>query len=921
MLCLVILILRTSLGVPSNLDLWDLASLQPFNFTVHNFYQLLPKNEACHQSGVHLTERLMYKDAKTLFAAIQTRFGGNEATKKTQKTLLKQMYKNFSVSSTESLAFIFNRLQKIVSQLAILDTMSFDDIYNNFKIIKQTVKGTASLSSSLNSQNMAFVSSLGSTNEVNTTYRVSTTSTQANTTSTQVSIANLSDATLNVNVEETSSNAMVDIDGAVFDWSFMADDEVPTNMALMAFLDSEEFQQPKFEGYRPKTSKNVSGDIPNEVNESPAVPLVKELVLDDKFEKKTIFPTIAKIEFVRAKQQEKPVRKPVKYAKMYSKTVPNVFNVESSSNKPRKDMSKILRPDAPIIEDWTSNSEEETKIESVPKQKEPSFVPASKHVKTPRISVKSKSDMETLSFLFDVQGNPQQALKDKGVIDSGCSRHMNGNIYFLLDFEEFNRGYVAFRRNPKGGKISGKDTECVVLSFDYKLSEKNHVLLRVPREKNMYNVDLKNVVPSGDLTCLFAKATLDESNLWHRRLGYINFKTMNKLVKGNLVRGLPSKIFENNHTCVACKKGKQHRAFCKSKLVSSVNHPLQRLHMDFYGPTFVKSLNKKSYCLVVTNDYSRFSWVFFLATKDETSTILKTFITGIENQINHEVKIIRCDNRIEFKNHDFNQLSRIKGIKREFSVARTPQQNGVAERKNRTLIEAARTMLADSLIPSPFRLRQLILPAMYKISKAFSIFNSRTRIVQETLHINFLENKPNVAWFGPKWMFDIDTLTQSMNYQPVVVRNQPTNNVGIKENLDAGKVKKETVPAQQYVLLLLWSTGLQDPHNTDHDVTDAASDVKENENEVHVSPSRSDKTKKHDDKAKRDAKGKSPVGSPIGIRDLRAEFEEFTINSTNRVIAASTLVTTARPNPTNSTNSFNTASPFDTVVSLNFRIT
>nr|GEV79025.1 hypothetical protein [Tanacetum cinerariifolium] len=94
------------------------------------------------------------------------------------------------------------------------------------------------------------------------------------------------------------------------------------------------------------------------------------------------------------------------------------------------------------------------------------------------------------------------------------------------------------------------------------LPDENHVLLRVSRENNMYNVDLKNIIPSGDLTCLFAKATLDESNLWHRRLCHINFKTMNKLVKGNLVRGLPSKLFENNHTCVACKKGKQHRASC-----------------------------------------------------------------------------------------------------------------------------------------------------------------------------------------------------------------------------------------------------------------------------------------------------------------------------------------------------------------------
>ncbi|GKB37141.1 putative ribonuclease H-like domain-containing protein [Tanacetum coccineum] len=124
--------------------------------------------------------------------------------------------------------------------------------------------------------------------------------------------------------------------------------------------------------------------------------------------------------------------------------------------------------------------------------------------------------------------------------------------------------------------------------------------------------------------------------------------------------------------------------------------------MDLFRPTSVRSINHKTYCLVVTDDYSRFSWVFFLATKDETSEILKTFITGIENQINHKVKIIRCDNRTEFKNNDMNQFCRMKGIKMEFSVARTPQQNGVAERKNRTLIRAARTMLADSLLPTTF---------------------------------------------------------------------------------------------------------------------------------------------------------------------------------------------------------------------------
>nr|GEX64568.1 hypothetical protein [Tanacetum cinerariifolium] len=315
-------------------------------------------------------------------------------------------------------------------------------------------------------------------------------------------------------------------------------------------------------------------------------------------------------------------------------------------------------------------------------------------------------------------GNPQQALRDKGVIDSGCSRHMTGNISYFFDFEELNGGYVAFGGNPKGGKITGKG----------------------------------------------------------------------KIKTGNLVRGLPTKVFENDNSCVACKKGKQHRAFCKSKPVSSVDQPLFRLHMDLFGPTFVKSIYKKSSCLVITDDYSRFTWVFFLATKDETCPILKTFITGLENQLSLKVKVIRSDNGTEFKISDLHQFCGLKGIKRKFNVPKTPQQNGIAERKNRTLIEAARTMLEDSLLPIPFwaeavntayhlgkfqgKVDERFLVGYYVCSKAFRVFNSRTRIIQETLHVNFLETKPNVAGTGPAWLFDIDSLSGTMNYHPVTVENQ-----------------------------------------------------------------------------------------------------------------------------------------------------
>ncbi|GJY51790.1 hypothetical protein Tco_0442637 [Tanacetum coccineum] len=119
---------------------------------------------------------------------------------------------------------------------------------------------------------------------------------------------------------------------------------------------------------------------------------------------------------------------------------------------------------------------------------------------------------------------PQLELQEKGVIDSGCSRHMTRNQSYLSDYEEIDGRFVAFGGDPKGGKINGKDTECVVLSPDFKLLDENHVLLRVPRKDNMYSVDLKNIVPSRGLTYLFANATLDESNLWHRRWKRISEK-------------------------------------------------------------------------------------------------------------------------------------------------------------------------------------------------------------------------------------------------------------------------------------------------------------------------------------------------------------------------------------------------------------
>jgi transposase InsO family protein len=323
-----------------------------------------------------------------------------------------------------------------------------------------------------------------------------------------------------------------------------------------------------------------------------------------------------------------------------------------------------------------------------------------------------------------------------------------------------------------------------------------------------------------------AKASLDESTKWHRRMAHVNFKTINKLSKLGLVQGLPSKVFTNEHNCVACNKGKQHRASYKAiTAVSTISEPLQLLHMDLFGPTPFRSIDHKYFCLVITDDYSRFCWVFFLKTKDETTPILKEFITLIENQLNKKVKGIRCDNGTEFKNVILIELCKSKGIKkRDYSTPRTPQQNGVAERKNKTLIEAARSMLADSKlltmfwteavsttcyvlnrvpitrphVKTPYELLtgkvpdiRYLKPFGCKVtilntsdilgkfdgkanegyivgysthSKAYRVYNLHAKKIEETLNLRFLEDQPNVQGQGHTWYFDLDYLTDHLGY-------------------------------------------------------------------------------------------------------------------------------------------------------------
>nr|GEW03206.1 putative ribonuclease H-like domain-containing protein [Tanacetum cinerariifolium] len=381
--------------------------------------------------------------------------------------------------------------------------------------------------------------------------------------------------------------------------------------------------------------------------------------------------------------------------------------VETLNAKTSENVPKVVKNDngALIIKDRKSDVEDE----SVPQ---------------PKIEKKTvKPSVAKIEF-----GDPKMDLQEKEVIDSGYSRHMTGNMSYLIDYKKIDRGYVDFGGNPKGGKITSK--------------------------------------------------------------GAIR--------------------------------------------------------------------------IVVTDDYSRFTWVFFLSTNDKTSGILKSFITRIKNLVNHKVKVIRCDKGTEFKNKDMNLFCKMKGIMRQYSVARTPQQNRVAERRNGILIVAAKTMLANSKLPTtfwaeavntacyvqnrilvtkphnktpyelfhgktlmlifirPFGCPVIILNTIdhlgkfdrkadegffvgYSLnSKALRVFNSSTRIVEETLHTRFSDNTPNIIGSGPSWLFDIDALTKKMNYQPVVAGTQSNGNtepkssqeIGFKSSNDDGK-KVNEAPRQE----------------------------------------------------------------------------------------------------------------------------
>ncbi|GJY81995.1 retrovirus-related pol polyprotein from transposon TNT 1-94 [Tanacetum coccineum] len=275
--------------------------------------------------------------------------------------------------------------------------------------------------------------------------------------------------------------------------------------------------------------------------------------------------------------------------------------------------------------------------------------------------------------------------------------------------------------------------------------EKNRIvggtdILKGSRSTNLYTISIDEMMKSSPI-CLLSKASKSKSWLWHRRLNHLNFGTINDLARKDLVRGLPRLKFEKDHLCSACQLGKSKKFSHRPKSENTNMEVLHTLHMDLCGPMRVQSIKGKKYILVIVDDYSRFTWVKFLRSKDETPEFVINFLKQIQLGLNKTVRFIRTDNGTEFVNQVMSEYYEGVGIFHQKSVPRTPQQNGVVERRNRTLVEAARTMMIFSKAPM-FLWAEAVATACYTQNRSL-IHTRHNKTPYELVH----EKKPDLTFF------------------------------------------------------------------------------------------------------------------------------------------------------------------------------
>nr|GEZ20003.1 hypothetical protein [Tanacetum cinerariifolium] len=316
------------------------------------------------------------------------------------------------------------------------------------------------------------------------------------------------------------------------------------------------------------------------------------------------------------------------------------------------------------------------------------------------------------------------------IVGFGCSKHMTGNLKLLINFVEKFMGTVKFGNDQIASILRYGDLVqgAVTIKRVYYVEGLNHNLFFVGqfcdadlevafRKSTCFIHDLKgNDLLTGsrgmDLhsitlqhtncpnpICLMAKATSSQAWLWHHRLFYLNFDTINLLSENDIVVGLLKLKFVKDHMCSSYELGKAKWKSFHTKLTPSSKRRLQLLHMDLCGPMRVASINGKRYVLVIIDDYSRYTWTHFLRSKDETPEVLINFLRLVQRGLQAQVKVVQTDKGTEFLNKTLHAYFDAEEILHQTSVARTPEQNGVVERRNYTLVEVARTMLSAAKVP------------------------------------------------------------------------------------------------------------------------------------------------------------------------------------------------------------------------------
>ncbi|GJS72068.1 retrovirus-related pol polyprotein from transposon TNT 1-94 [Tanacetum coccineum] len=781
---------------------------------------------------------------------------GNEATKKTQKTLLKQQYENFSASSTEALDSIFNRLQKIVSRLAILadiETMSIDDLYKNFKIVEQDVKKYVGASSG--AQNLAFMTapSTSSINDVNTdslAYEVSTVCPNINTACPQVSTANFSDNTVYAfMVENPNGSNLLQHDLEQIHEDDLEAMDLMWQLSLLSMRAKRECRAPRIEEGQFRNQDNTRKQGNNEDTSSKAMLAIDGVATTYKrglatLEEQLI--TYRKNEVLFS--EEVAVLKREVACKDYEI---NVLKSEFEKVKQEKEGIKFK------IEKFDNASKRIDKLLGGQITEKSKKGLGYNDVPPPHPLIYNRPKKLDLSYSNDSKENSDDSLVKKQISKDTSSfvessLNVDKETVFLVDKK------LEFSKSKKHEKLVKKS----VRSFDHVQAHcKYH-----QRERMVYG----------------------------NNYNMVNYNYTTNRTHPNAQRNMVPRA-------VLMKTGL--KSFNTARTVHTA-HPKSIVYSAKLMPKAVKTARPNS---VVVNDVrvnqenavkTSACWVWRPTKPDSASITLKK-----HNYIDARGRSNGCSRHItgniaylsDFKEFDGGYVTfgggahdgRISGKgtpttnsldfedNLTYLVAkatsnesmlwhRTPQQNGVAKRRNKTLIKAARTMLADSKLPTtfwaevvstacyvqnrvlvvkphnktPYELFRGFKPALsfmrpfgchvtilntldslgkfdgksdegffvgYSLSsKAFRVYNTRTRRVEENLHIGFLENKPMIEGNGPKWLFDIDSLTQSMNYVPVARGTISNESAGSKEEFNAGTSTQKEEISQDCIVMPIW---------------------------------------------------------------------------------------------------------------------